>query len=143
MYRKIFKYIVGGKISQISRVCNLICISIESCGISTHLHIQTFFRVLHNGKVVISSEDIYKSDGETSPDCFSWDVPGNSLFDKSLLINQGKWFDKKITDVQRKRNKDLKIVFDDKYVLEIFVDTVSLEEKYRIFNDYNEGIVEY
>ena len=139
MYRELVNRIRGGKIIDISRSCDLVCIKIETIDNPVYLHIQSFFRVLQNGKIVISVDDIYKSRNLETEE-FEWDVPGNSVFDESLNMHRKEIQNSKILKTRKKLNGDFAIFFEHGYVLEIFVDTVLQEEKYRFFDDCFEYI---
>ena len=140
MYQKLSKSILGGKISNISRVCDLVCIQIETCNEVVCIHIQSFFRFLKNGNVVISSNDIYNCSDKFNDEDFEWDVPGKSVFDESLNLYKKDLFNISILKIKRNRAGDLKIIFQHGYVLEILIDTIKNEEKYRIFNQHIEYI---
>ena len=141
MYRKLVNRIRGGKISDISRICDLVSMKIETLDTPVYLHIQSFFRVLHNGKIVISLDDIYKS-GDLETKEFEWDVPGKSVFDESLNMHKKELQNSRILKIRKKQSGDFTIFFENGYVLEIFVDTVMKEEKYRFFDDRLEYIKE-
>ena len=138
----LFDKIIDGEIVNISRVCNLISIQINSSNKqSISLHIQSFFRILDENNIVIaSSEDVYRPATADSAEHFSWDVPGQSIFDKSINDCKLELLMGKIKHVQENDIGDLVICIDNGYKLQILIDTTVAEEKYRLF-DVNEEFV--
>ena len=84
MVENLLTQIIGGKINNISRVCDLICIEISN-NKNTFIHIQSFFRILKNNKVIIYTEDIYRCKKYINSDNFNWDIPGDSIFDEAVM----------------------------------------------------------
>lgn len=134
MYREIYNKLIGGNICKITRVCNLISIEIDTCKNKIYLHIQAFFRVLQNGKLVLSSEDLYRCKENEDSERFEWDVPGKAVFDNSLQSCQELLKKSKIVDVAISEG-DLQINLENDFLIQIFIDTTQKEEKYRIFDD--------
>ena len=135
------KKLVGGKITGISRICNLISIEISKSNEKIFLHIQSFFRILKSDKIILSSEDIYKKGLVCNVDFFEWDVVGQSLFDEELNKNREMLFAGKILRIKMESNGDLSIFFEYGLTLQIFIDTINDEEKYRIFDQNNAFVV--
>lgn len=143
MYTYLIDSLCGGKIFNISRVCNLISIDIHTKGNEEiHLHIQTFFRIVKKNKVVLSSEDIYRCGRNCNKNEFEWDVPGQSVFDESLLENKSVICNSTIQKVEKEKNGDLTICLNNDICLQAFIDTTKKEEKYRIFSLKEDIIVE-
>ena len=133
--------LIGGKITNVSRICNLVSIEVDINGKKKFLHIQSFFRILNAEKVIISSEDMYKKGEMCNEDSFEWDVVGQSLFDDTLNKNRGMLFAASIRQAKIDANGDISILLDNNIVLQIFIDTTISEEKYRIFDEDNVFIV--
>lgn len=139
MGRVLLEKMIGGIIFAIHRVCDLITIQINTLGNEViNLHIQTFFRALKGKKVIISSEDMYRSKAEIDSESFELDAMGNSIYDESieryLSIIQGS----KILKAYQEKNGDLIIALENDLVFEVLINTSVTEEKYRIFNDDEE-----
>lgn len=125
----------GGKISKISRSCNLISIQVKGKDEEEiFLHIQSFFRILKNRKILVSSDDIYRCGEKCSAENFVWDTPGNSVFDEVLQTYITQICNVKILQVKQEESNDLIITLEDGWMLQILIDTTISEEKYRIFN---------
>jgi len=140
MENHLLSKIINKKISNISRACDLVSIQFDGDGHSDIiLNIQCFFRFLKNNKIIISSEDMFKCDDDQED--FEWDIPGKSIYDKSVNHNKEILFDLKVIDVQKNNVGDLEIKFTDNVLLQIFINTVEAEEKYRIFDNECELIV--
>lgn len=129
--------LIGGRISGISRICDLVCFDFECEENEISLHIQSFFRIMQNETVIISSNDIYRCGMNCENGSFEWDIPGNSVIDDSLEKYRQKLFSSKIIQSQIENTGDLVIVFENNIILQIFIDTTVLEEKYRIFDSNN------
>ena len=141
MDRELFNRIIGGRITSINRICNLISIQISKAEMqSTFLHIQCFFRILKEDKIIICSEDMYRPKKQNSD--FAWDIPGDSLFDYAMEKCEAELLSSDITGIHKNQTGDLEIIFRNGYLLQAFVDTVESEEKYRIFNEKSEVIIE-
>ena len=104
------------------------------------LHIQSFFRFLKKDRLLISSEDMYRCGKKCIPERFRWDEPGNSLFDEALDTNIDIITGSKIKKIVKEANGDLTIVFENSLSLQILIDTIESEEKYRIFNSEEEFV---
>ena len=77
--------IIGGRITDITRVCDLVSLKVLlPSKKAVYIHIQTFFRVLWKDRLIISSEDMYRCAEGGDKENFKWDVPGNSVFDDSI-----------------------------------------------------------
>ena len=137
------KQLIGKKISGINRVCDLVCLQFGSENEKDiSLHIQSFFRFVKNGKVLICSDDMCRCDPACDQELFEWDVPGNSVYDASIKANRDILFNSKVLSANTNLVGDLIIVFEHDIELQILIDTVESEEKYRIFNDCDEFVKE-
>lgn len=132
----VFNSIIGGKISAISRICDLISIEIETVDKKkTYLHIQSFFRIIKFNEIIVSSEDMYRCFEKEKKENFKWDIPGDSIYDHSLKQCINEILKLKIVDVHRNNIGDLSIILENDISLQTFINTCEEEEKYRIFND--------
>ena len=132
----ILKNFIGGRIINISRICNLLSIRmILSDNHTISLHVQSFFRIMKRNKVVVSSEDMYRCSEKISSETFEWDVPGNSIFDETLQKYHEELVNSNILQVRKSKNGDLLLVLENGIVLQILIDTAVSEEKYRIFDE--------
>ena len=138
----LFDELLGSKISQISRVCDLVCMQLTTPkGNELCLHIQSFFRIIKDGDVIICSEDMYRCASSSNYESFEWDVPGNSIYDQALKKIREDLRNVSIIEYNRNDIGDMSIIFENNLILQIFVDTIESEEKYRIFNDNDCDIV--
>ena len=99
------------------------------------VHISSFFRITHQGKIVLSTDDMFRPNSQMvddfDEDNFEWDVVGNNKFDEQ----KKKIFDIDlfVRDVIINEVGDLKIVLSNDYCIEVFVDTNEDEECWRFF----------
>lgn len=104
------------------------------------LHVQCSWRVtnIENKQILFASSDIYepKSTINWSED-FKWDVQGNTLFDEKSQ----KWFlendMKKVKEWRMNRWGDLLLKLTNGDAIEIFVDSSSSQECWRLFEHEN------
>ena len=135
--------IKGNKIINISRACDLVCIDFGTPkGEVISLHIQCFFRLIKDGKILVSSDDIYRCPTSIDSESFAWDIPGQSIFDLNLSLYWDIITNSPVCSVHFKKIGDLEIKFEQNMMLQIIVDTSITEEKYRIFNSTKEMIIE-
>ena len=133
--------LIGGKISNISRACDLICITITSGVDEIELHIQTFFRLLKKDKILLSHEELFEPADKRKCKSFEWDIPGSSLYDKHLEMFKGNLFTKSITNVNVNKTGDCILEFQDGYSLEILRVSNKKAENYRVFIINGEDIL--
>lgn len=135
----LFEKMIGGSISTFHRVCDLITIQIITKENEIiNLHIQTFFRIIKDKKVIVSSEDMYRSKTEIDSEGFELDTMGNSVYDESIERYLSIIQDSIIFEAYQEKNGDLIIALDNDLVFEVLINTSISEEKYRIFNDDDE-----
>ena len=143
MKRLVLEKLTGGYIINIYRICDL-------CGFTVSLpdneeidiHIQTFFRIVKNGNVIVASPDMFRPSDDCDEDSFEWDIPGNSLYDASIATNLEIIKRSKIVDVKAFK-KDFFIYLENGISLEFYSDTVELgEEKLRVFSSEEEFVIE-
>ena len=132
------KNLLGSQITGISRVCDLASIEFTTRdGEKINLHVQTFFRFVSDDRILLSSEDMYRCDASFDVSTFEWDVPGKSLYD----VTVHKVFDwigsTIVSDIKKMKTNDLIISFQNGLQLQIFINSVFSEEKYRAFDDAN------
>ncbi len=100
------------------------------------VHIGGFFRITHQGKIVLSKDDMFRPNSQMQKDDFDednfeWDVEGNNKFDE-----QKKFFcdiDLLVQDIIISEIGDLKIVLSNDFCIEVFIDTNEDEECWRFF----------
>ena len=128
--------IIGGRITDITRVCDLVSLRVFLPSKKVvYIHIQTFFRVLWKDGLIISSEDMYRCAEWGDKEHFKWDVPGNSIFDDSIKKHLDIIKKSHIIGVTKQTAGDLIIFLEDDLSLQLLVNTVESEEKYRIFDN--------
>ena len=139
------KLIEGKQLQEIGRVADLIWLAIgdmRECMIANKMrlrsayaiHISCACRVIGiNHEILFTGDDKYfpKPDLPFDED-FDWDVQGNNLFDhkaKNWLLSNSPLY---VNSVEISRYGDLKILFNNKNLLETFV-SYSEEESWRFF----------
>ena len=127
------KRLINGKISNISRACNLICITISRETEEIEIHIQTFFRLIRKNKILLSYEELFEPADKRKSSSFEWDVPGTSLYDKHLEKHKKDLFSKSVINVIVNEIGDLSIEFEDGYKLQVLKDSMKKTENYRVF----------
>lgn len=100
------------------------------------VHIGGFFRITHQGKIVLSKDDMFRPNSQMQKedldeDDFEWDVEGNNKFDeqKKFLYD----IDLLVQDIIINEVGDLKIVLSNDFCIEVFIDTNEDEECWRFF----------
>ena len=137
-----FTDIVGGKIKKIHRVCDLITMEFETSNQqNVYVHIQSFFRIVKDNRVIISSEDMYRCGKNVDSNQFVWDTPGRSIFDQSLKENFDFIRTLRVIDVIKHPIGDITFCFEKNALIQILINTTEFEEKYRIFDDFETIIV--
>ena len=134
--------LIGGRITSINRICDLvsICFSLSNAN-DIYMHIQSFFRVLKDNIIIITSDDMYRRGNDCKDnEEFRWDLPGQSLYDDSVNKYIGTLIGSIVANVRKEANGDLVLFCNNGLELQIFINTVEIEEKYRIFSD-TDGIV--
>jgi hypothetical protein len=129
--------LINKKISDIGRICDLIsvCFNGKSEENRVYLHIQSFFRIIKNNKVIVCSDDMYRCHPDFENEEFEWDAPGKSVYDVSLSNHYDILRDSAIISVIQSPCKDLTIIFENDIEIQIIINSTDSEEKYRIFND--------
>ncbi len=107
------------------------------------VHIDGFFRITHQGKIILSKDDMFRPNSQMQKDNFDednfdWDIEGNNKFDehKNFLYN----IDLLVQDVIINETGDLKIVLSNDFCIEVFIDTNEDEECWRFFEVGNSEI---
>lgn len=96
------------------------------------LHVQSPWRIFTDERLVIGSGDIYEALPEVEYD--EWDIVGNSQFD--LIVNNDicKVLPLKNDSVKLNQYGDLKIYFSNDFYLEIFANSCSAIEYWRLID---------
>lgn len=100
------------------------------------VHIEGFFRITHQGKIVLSKDDMFRPNSQMQKydfdeNNFDWDVEGNNKFDE-----QKNFFcdiNLIVQDIIINEIGDLKIVLSNDFCIEVFIDTNEDEECWRFF----------
>ncbi len=122
------------KIQAIKRTCNLIMVSIIDKQEKLFcLHSECFFRVYHNKRNLLCSEDMYIK-GRKTKRRFKWDKPSSSLFDDCIFDNSKLIIGINISDIKFFDN-ELRIFLENGVVVEIIPNTTRDDvESYRLFS---------
>ena len=89
------------------------------------VHIEGFFRITHQGKIVLSKDDMFRPNSQMQKydfdeNNFDWDVEGNNKFDE-----QKNFFcdiNLIVQDIIINEIGDLKIVLSNDFCIEVFID---------------------
>ncbi len=100
------------------------------------VHIDGFFRITHQGKIVLSKDDMFRPNSQIQKDDFDednfeWDAEGNNKFDEQK--NSFNDIDLLVQDIIINEIGDLKIVLSNDFCIEVFIDTNEDEECWRFF----------
>ena len=137
----IFEKLVGGKISKICRVCDMISIEIVFERVEPiYIHVQSFLRILDHQKIIVCSEDIYRCSEKHHAQDFCWDIPGQSVFDEVLKEYIDILSSASILNAYMEPPGDLIICCSGDVCIQILINSVTYEEKYRIFNNSREFV---
>jgi hypothetical protein len=103
---------------------------------SFSLHLQCPFRVVSKtGEIIFTAYDMYLScEGEWMENN-SWDVKGGNRYDKKTkewLVENPDLF---VKNVDMNKQGDLKIIFSNKDILEVFINKSTNEECWRFFEN--------
>lgn len=132
--KEISSELLEAKIDQVKRTLDLIMIDfLLPSGDHIALHIQSFMRIYKSDKLVVSSEDMCRK-GSLSKRKFNWANPGESLFDDEINDNIESIKREKVIGVFLNAKSDLIINLSNDISIEVLVDTIESEEKYRIFS---------
>lgn len=100
------------------------------------VHIDGFFRITHQGRIVLSKDDMFRPNSKIQKDDFDeddfeWDSEGKNKFDehKNLFVET----ELLVQDVTINEVGDLKIVLSNDFYIEVFIDTNEDEECWRFF----------
>lgn len=141
MKNVLFSQIVNSKIASISRACDLVCIEFNS-NKNISLHIQCFFRFLMGNHVLICSDDMFRCDEKYDATAFEWDVPGTSAYDVLLKKYRHLIVGPEVRSITQNDIGDLSILFQNGLELQVIINTTEPEEKYRMFDDTLELIID-
>ena len=149
--------LIGKRLTTIGRACNVCWLGfgserfvIDHRGIERTvseyaLHIQAAFRLWHPEipQFRIAYNDIYEPCGGGEPhDDFHWDVQGGNFYDEKVKIlrQHSVLMDGMIVAaINMNALYDLKITFENGFLLETFCDCFSKEvELWRLFNPYTD-----
>ncbi len=100
------------------------------------VHIDGFFRITHQGKIILSKDDMFRPNSQMQKDDFDednfeWDIAGNNKFDEQK--NFLRDIDLSVQDVIINEIGDLKIILSNDFCIEVFIDTNEDEECWRFF----------
>jgi len=106
-----------------------------------HIHIQSSYRLTHNGSIVLAAADMYQpKDGHLNDPNFEfgnfdWTIFGENRFDDVVQNKLLPCLDEFIVStVQFSEYGDLKVGFADGYTMDVFLDTSGEEECWRFLN---------
>jgi len=138
------KLMVGSKLIEIKRYCDLICLTFRlSAGKELDIHAQCFLRVFYsdNTLIICSHDMLYSSPRYKFKkyERFNWTVVGSTLFDDSVDDYKDKLFSTEIL-YAKFEDKDIRIGFKNDMRMDIFVNGTKNQdskyvENYRIFGE--------
>lgn len=96
-------------------------------------HIQCPWRFIQKNKILLGNEDIYQS--EEYIENFDWTKKGTSIFDKKESSINELLKNTKVKEVYLNSLGDLKIIFTNEVIFEVFLNTSLKMESYRFINN--------
>ena len=77
---------------------------------------------------------MYRCDKNHDADAFSWDKGGESVYDNAMEIHKNILYESSVIDVSINDIGDFTVVFGNDLMLQVFINTIEKEEKYRIID---------
>ena len=147
---KFIRQIKGKKMSLIGRTSGLVWIGfgdlkeqLDSTGkvreiSSFMLHIQCLWRLIQKQKIIVASGDLFLPNNQNFNEGeFIWESIGANLFDvKSKELTEKDFAELYVNDVKLNDIGDLNIILSNDYKLQLFIDTSTSEECWRLFKPY-------
>lgn len=129
------------KLNWIKRQLNIIMLDfVSDHQEKKYIHVQCFFRAIHDGKVIFASPDMYKSSSQDRRIEFDWTEPGTTIFDESLVANRDLFENFYVIELNQ-IGCDVEIRLSNETILQIMVDSVEKDEMYRFFDDSKDILV--
>lgn len=138
------KVIEDAKIVDVKRNLNMIMFTFLKSDKEYYLHIQSFFRLFDEERLVLTSEDLYypsKRLNKKEKKRFKWSNPDSTFFDDLILMYKEKLRSSKVTEVLFHNEKnDFKIFLENNIKVEILCvvsnyDNPDLSENFRFFGE--------
>ena len=132
------KSLYGAEWMIIGRASNMIWLGFLKDDIDYALHVQSGFRVVQNGKILIADQDMYRPDPEVENDPdfnwdeFDWNVKGENCFDKWVKLFRSELRGGIVEKIHISDCGDLKISLSNNMVIEV-VNNSSDDESWRFF----------
>ena len=98
------------------------------------LDVDCPWRIRCNSKILLASTDMFEPASTHQHDeTFEWDIQGNNLFDErvAMLCNNEPTIT--VQSIELSSTNDLKIIFSNNYILEVFVCGSTDVEQWRLF----------
>ena len=98
------------------------------------LDVDCPWRIRCNSKILLASTDMFEPASTHQYDeTFEWDIQGNNLFDErvTMLCNNEPIIT--VQSIELSPTNDLKIIFSNNYILEVFVCGSTGVEQWRLF----------
>jgi len=107
------------------------------------VHIDGFFRITHQGRIVLSKDDMFRPNSQIQKngydeENFEWDAEGNNKFDEQK--NSLNDIELLVQDIIVNEIGDLRIVLSNGFCIEVFIDTNEDEECWRFFEVGNNEV---
>lgn len=135
------KILISCKLIDIKRTLNLVMIEFDDYyGHKVSLHIQCLLRIFEKGKLIVSSNDIYVKKYNSNKVQFDWTEPNSSLFDFLISRYYDVLIHRNIKEIQFYRN-DIKIYLTNEIEIQVLIDSVEDDEKYRFFDDKRDLLI--
>lgn len=112
------------------------------------LRIQSFFRLMENGRILMASSDMYQPSEEMwkmweqmglEPDCipedFRPDAPGVNRLDDYLLVLNGDLEGLTVRGAMLDQTGDVSLLFTSGATLQVMIDTAGGEECWRLMDE--------
>ena len=131
----VLKELIGAKFTETNRICDLIGLTFETKeGKKIIFHVQCLIRILKEGKVLVSSEEMYFSAEKEKNSVFDW-TKDFSIYDACMKKERERLTKLKIVKIENMKQGDIFFYFEKGYCLQIIVNRTHNEEKYRVMKD--------
>ena len=139
----------GTKLNAIGRAAAMCWISFgDLIEIESHNGLRTVgqfaldldcpWRIRCNSKILLASTDMFEPASTHQQDeTFEWDIQGHNLFDERIAMLCSKELIITVQSVELSPTNDLKIIFSNNYILEVFVCGSTDVEQWRLFEYEN------
>lgn len=145
----LLKELIGSRIVNISRACNLVMFAfLTKQKKDINIHAQCLLRLFDKNDLILTSESLYYPGKKYKKKLFKkfdWTMPESNVFD-DIIDNYRNDISLGVVKEIIRDNKDIKIILDNGFKLEILelvnkIEESDYKENYRIFETDQEHYV--